>query len=216
LFKYLRRLAIEHDLNQLYRQRLSSRGTSPQGVFWNSLQNQTNRFAALLGMIADAAPAHHDTPTLCEVGCGYGAMLEYMNSRRRFTGWRYQGVDINPTMIAACRAAFPDDKTRFKIGRKPASAIDFAVFSGTYNLCPIENIDAWETYIFDCLDDCWQQCRHGMALNLLCRSKPRINGQIYYANRDRFMDRANAVFGPTYAVPTPFVDGDVTFLISRS
>jgi hypothetical protein len=30
------------------------------------------------------------------------------------------------------------------------------------------------------------------------------------------MDRANAVFGRTYAVPTPLVDGDVTFLISRS
>jgi len=216
LFKYLRRLAIEHDLNQLYRQRLSSRGANPQGVFWNSQQNQTNRFAALLGMIADQAPTHNNTPTLCEVGCGYGAMFDYMNTRRRFAGWIYQGVDINPAMITACQAAFPDDKTRFKTGRKPASKVDFSVISGTYNLCPIENIDAWETYIFDCLGDCWRQSRHGMALNLLCASTPRIKGQIYYANRDRFIDRASTIFGPTRAVPTPLVDGDVTFLISRS
>ena len=209
--------SIEAGLNRAYGRSLRHYGATPQAVFWNSRKSQEARFAALLAMVSRdlAAKGRSDTaPVIADIGCGYGAMLDYMRARPGLSSWGYQGVDINAAMIRECRTRFASDKPRFTLGRTPASVVDYAVFSGTFNLCLIADEDRWPSYIIDCLAGCWPHCRRGMALNLLCRKQTGVSNRIYYADRDH-MVRALSRFGRVEAMPTVGVKHDVSFLVTR-
>ena len=209
--------SIEAGLNRAYGQSLRRHGASPQAVFWNSKKSQTARFAALLGTIRSeltSAGRADAIPQIADVGCGYGALLEYMRARPGLSSWGYHGVDINAAMIRECRTRFATDKARFTLGREPAVPVDYAVFSGTFNLCLIGDAARWESYILECLAGSWPQCGKGMALNLLCRKQTGITDRIYYADRDA-MTATLRRFGRVTAAPTPGVRHDVTFLVTR-
>ena len=218
LFNNISQSTIERTLNKAYAERLDERGSTPQGVFWNSRHNQMARFAALLsrvkGHVAWTKPAPR-TLNIADIGCGYGAMLDFIRANPQFAHLRYTGLDINPAMIAACQDNFPDEAHLFSVGKKPLSTVDFSFFSGTFNLCHIDDTGRWEAYMFDCLDACWQNSRMGMALNLLCEAETKIDNHIFYANRADFIAKASAHFGPTHAIATREVKGDYTFLITR-
>lgn len=205
--------ALERSVNRAYRSRLALRGTEPEGVFWRNKSSQIARFDALLSMLKQLSPTAR--PTVCDVGCGYGAMFDFISNTQRYQTVAYRGVDINRAMVAACKDTFPDHKSLFSVGTHPNSMVDFCVFSGTFNLCHTQDTDLWNEYIFRNLERCWQRSRYGLILNLLCAPASHIKNQIFYAHRPSFIARAQNAFGPTHATTTPHVMDDVTFTILR-
>ena len=206
--------ALEYKINQAYRTRLKQRGNNAEGVFWRNQSTQIARFAALLEITRKASPNLHTT--IVDIGCGYGAMLNFIEQSAYSQNILYSGIDINRSMIKACWQKFPKKKHLFKLGRKPFQEVDFSVFSGTFNLCLSNKLETWEKYIFDNLEQSWKKSRFGLVLNLLCKNQPSIRNQIYYANRKQFITRARERFGPTHAISTPHVSGDVTFIITKT
>ena len=207
-------IALEHSLNRAYQARLTQRGNVAEGVFWRNKSAQLARFNSLLKIVEEISKTNN--PTIADVGCGYGAMYDFMQKIPRYQSMQYQGVDINRAMIKACKNQFPDAAQLFSVGRKPRQTVDFILFSGTFNLCHTTNIALWEKYIFSHLQQSWNLCRNGIILNLLCDKTPQIRNQIYYASRKKFIDDASRLFGPTYAISTPQVSGDVTFILSKA
>ncbi len=212
----LRRLLFagyERQLNRAYRNRLASKGLTAQGVFWRSQSSQFARFDALLSLVRKQRGCQ---PTsIADVGCGYGAMLDFINQSSNFGHIKYSGVDINRAMIAACRKKFPHQHDIFSTGNRPSNIVDFCVFSGTFNLTHSNDPALWTDYIFACLERCMAQARYGLVLNLLCTPKTQIQKQIFYASRAAFIERAKVNFGPTQAQSTRHVTGDVSFVINR-
>ncbi len=209
--------SVEAGLNRAYGQSLRHHGASPQAVFWNSRKSQEARFAALLAMVNRdlvATGQSGTVPVIADIGCGYGAMLDYMRARPGLSSWGYHGVDINAAMIRECRTRFAADTRRFTLARAPATPVDYAVFSGTFNLCLVSDADSWPAYIMDCLAGCWPQSRRGMVLNLLCRKQTGVTNRIYYADQQA-MKVALGRFGQVESMATPGVKHDVTFLVTR-
>ena len=204
--------SVDSGLSRAYRRALSRHGATPQGVFWNSSKSQTARFAALLGAVADHAGRRN--PSIADIGCGYGPMLDYMWDRPQYRSWHYAGIDITRAMIAEARRRHPQDAARFAVGKLPLSRVDYAVFSGTFNLCLIDDLNRWQRYILDSLSACWPRCRHGMALNLLCRRETAVEASIFYAV-EVDMTAALQRFGRVEAKPTRGLKHDVTFLVTR-
>ena len=204
---------LESKLNRAYRDRLVSAGASPKGVFWRNQSTQIARFDALLDLVTTVAPVAN--PIIADIGCGYGAMLEFIQKTPRYQHFRYVGVDINPAMTSSCKKLFPTQKQVFYVGRHPPSQVDFCVFSGTFNLCHTTDASLWNDYIFVNLESCWKRCRYGLMLNLLCASRTQINNQIFYAERENFITNASKMFGPTQSRLTPHITGDVTFWVSK-
>ncbi len=208
--------SIEAGVIRAYTSALGRHGATPQGVFWNSAKSQKARFAALLAMIraqrADAGGGERP-PTIADIGCGYGALYDYMRARGEYADWGYSGFDINPAMIRACRQRFPDAATGFEIGAMPVRAVDYALFSGTFNLCMIDDADRWQRYILDQLSACRPQCRCGMVLNLLCRRQTTIRNNIFYADRDAILAELHRRFGDIRVADTPGLKHDVTLFI---
>ena len=213
MFQRMKFAALERRLTRAYKDRLAALGAVPKGVFWRTQSTQIARFDALLSIVRKISPVAH--PAVADIGCGYGAMLEFIQKTPRYKTIRYSGYDINATMISSCIRQFADHKQLFSVGKCPPGAADFCLFSGTFNLCHTTNLDLWENYIFANLQDCWQRSRYGLVLNLLCAPKSHIKNHIFYADRQKFITRASRLFGPTHAVSTPHVAGDVTFTIAK-
>ena len=146
-------LSVESGLSRAYRRALARHGATPQGVFWNSSKSQAARFAALLGTVADHAGRRN--LSIADIGCGYGPMLDYMRDHPQYRSWHYVGIDITRAMIAEARRRHPQDAARFDVGKLPPSRVDYAVFSGTFNLCLIDDMSRWQRYILDALSACW-------------------------------------------------------------
>lgn len=214
MFRRLFQITIEHSLNSAYQARLSKRGCIAEGVFWRNKSAQFARFDALLKHVQKASPKQNTM--LTDVGCGYGALYGFIKATPKYQQLLYTGVDINSSMIKACKQQFPKEKNLFSIGRKPTQMVDFSLFSGTFNLCHTNKIKFWEDYILYNLYQSWQLSRYGIVLNLLCDEQSHIRNQIYYTNRSRFIESATNLFGPTHATSTPRVKGDVTFMILRN
>ena len=213
MFRHISFAALEYSINRAYQSRLRQRGNNPEGVFWRSSSSQLARFETLLGITKELSPKIKTR--IADIGCGYGAMLSFIEHSNYSDNILYEGVDINRDMVKACWSKFPDKRHLFRIGRNAQAEVDFSLFSGTFNLCLSNNIDAWEKYIFGNLESSWKKSRYGLVLNLLCDDKPNIRNQIYYANRRTFIARATKLFGPTHAISTPNVSSDVSFIINK-
>ena len=203
----------ERQLNQVYRDRLANQGATPKGVFWKSKSSQFARFDALLKLVHQTKPTA--PVSIADIGCGYGAMLDFITSSKNFENITYHGLDINQAMIKACHLKFPNQTNLFSIGTQPKKMVDFCLFSGTFNLTHSDNPDRWTDYIFSCLNSCMTQTKYGLVLNLLCASDTKIKNQIFYVNRAAFIRRAKAHFGPTQAQSTEYVADDVSFVITH-
>ena len=209
--------SVEAGVIRAYTAALGRHGASPQGVFWNSAKSQNARFAALLAVIrrhrAGADGGSASLPVIADIGCGYGALLDHMLARADYAGWGYFGVDINPAMIRACHQRFPDRQAGFGVGSAPPKPVDYALFSGTFNLCMIDDAARWQRYILDQLAICLPHCRDGMVLNLLGRRRMTISNHIFYADRQAVLVQLRQRFGDVHDVDTPGLKHDMTLFI---
>ena len=206
--------SIEAGLIRAYGVALGRHGATPQGVFWNSAKSQNARFAALLAMIRSRrAKAGDPPPAIADIGCGYGALYDYMRGHAEYADWDYAGFDINPAMIRACRQRHPEAAARFDTGATPACPVDYALFSGTFNLCLINDAARWQRYILDQLAGWHPHCRRGMILNLLYRRQMSITNNIFYADREAILRELRRRFGDVHIADTPGVKHDTTLFI---
>ena len=234
--------SIEAGVIRAYTDALGRHGASPQGVFWNSAKSQNARFAALLAMIrahrtggraragsggrvggsagagADDGGGDRPPPLIADIGCGYGALYDYMRGdymkgRREYAGWGYLGLDISPAMIRACQQRFANDASRFHLGTTPRQPVDYALYSGTFNLCMIDDADRWQRYILDQLSACLPHCRQGIVLNLLCRRQMTVSNNIFYADRGAILAAMRRRFGDIRVADTPGLRHDTTLFI---
>lgn len=213
MFHHISYSALEYSINRAYKSRLKQCGQNAEGVFWRNKYTQIARFETLLRITKEASP--NPKIMIADVGCGYGAMLNFIEQSAYSKSILYNGVDINRSMIKACWSNFPEKTHLFKVGRKASKEVDFSLFSGTFNLCFLNSHQTWEKYIFSNLKQSWLKSKFGIVLNLLCENKANIKNQIYYANRRQFISRATELFGPTYAISTPKVSKDVSFIITK-
>ena len=157
--------------------------------------------------------------SVADIGCGYGAMVDYILAENSRIIDSYIGYDISKALIKQCRNRIGSPKVRFLLGEYPRQNVEFSIMSGTYNLAVTENIAHWEAYVFRCLSACWKKTNRAMIFNLQItkREKSYISkGNIYYASCKQIVDRCNSFFGPTETIKDPSLPLDVTFVIDRA
>ena len=145
-----------------YTQALQTHGTTPRGVDWGSEAAQDERLRQLLAAL-DLLPK--DQPlSLLDVGCGYGRLLDLIQTTRPQQDIRYTGYDISPAQLDAARTRHPQATWT---AHWPTEPYDAVLASGTFNV-KLETPHAeWETYVWHSLDRMFAQARSVMAFNLL-------------------------------------------------
>ena len=167
-----------------YSGKLAQHGPTPRGVDWNGAESQALRFAQLCKLLpADAAFSLND------IGCGYGAMCDYLTGRKYRV--RYCGYDVSRTMVAAARS-MPRRGPRpvFVASKGELRKADYAVASGLFNVRLDVAKTEWLDYVDSIIELLHRTSRRGFAFNCLTSySDPeRRRADLYYGDPRRFFD----------------------------
>jgi SAM-dependent methyltransferase len=165
-------------VERYYTAKVVEHGATAQGVDWNSQESQELRFAQLLEVVNPSQPF-----SITDYGCGYGALVAYMNERDYpFT---YRGFDISEGMIDRARQAHGHDRRcEFFTRRDDLEPGDYAVASGIFNVRLEASEADWLKYILETIRDLDRLGTKGFAFNSLTRysDADRMRDNLYYAD----------------------------------
>jgi SAM-dependent methyltransferase len=146
-----------------YSERLAAHGPVPLGVDWSCEPTQQLRFVQLLKLRGAKRKF-----SLNDLGCGYGALLAYLDWRHASAAIDYLGTDISKAMIAQARKLWAGrSATRFEVGHASSRDADFSVASGIFNLRLDLPPEDWTACIADTLEGMHATSRLGFAVNFL-------------------------------------------------
>ncbi len=166
-----------------YTEKLEAHGETARGVDWNGEESQNLRFKQLCSMIQKANPSIND------LGCGYGAMMDYLS--QHFSSFSYRGYDISQAMIDAAAKRFAGrTNAAFMLAEKPDRAADYGIASGIFNVRLDKNDVEWRSYIEATLDELNRTSAHGFAFNALTSysDADKMRDTLYYANPAEWFD----------------------------
>ena len=190
-------------------------GPMPEGVHWVGSDRQKLRFQLLLKTVFEHNKSKETS--IADVGCGYGALAEYIKQNASNKRLQYFGYDISEQLINYCHDNTNYSWADFKVGKFPDTKVDYCVMSGTYNLAMTNSVQKWEDYVFSCLNDCWKQTQKLMIFNLQIATVAYISrGEIFYANKRKTLQKCNLLFGPTEIIHHPSLSKDAMFIVKRA
>jgi len=164
--------------NRYYSEKLRTYGPTPKGVDWNGAESQNRRFEQLVSLFRECRSF-----SLNDIGCGYGALLEFLASRGHDID--YRGYDISNDMVQTARSRHPARRNAvFSRGSRPNEAADYSVASGIFNVKAGANDADWLQYMHGALDEMNRFSIRGFAFNCLSTysDADRRRADLYYAD----------------------------------
>ncbi|HYG91057.1 MAG TPA: tetratricopeptide repeat protein [Azospirillum sp.] len=161
-------------------------GTSPRGTLNHDPdlhRLSLERLTAVFGPeVANGGLSVND------LGCGYGALFNFLKDGPALTGGRYIGYDISREMIEAARATIRDPRAHFLQSYRATEVADYSIVAGTYNLCLTADADAWFNLVKESLRSLARMTRRGLAFNMLSRHVAEQTPGLFYADPAAMID----------------------------
>ena len=171
------------EVKALYTDNIQKHGASSQSVGWNTKDCQNLRFEKLLSMVDKS-----DTFTMNELGCGYGALIDYMDEFN-FRCSTYTGLDISEEMISQALTLHSEkDHVSFLQSDHVSEIADYSVASGIFNVCFESSKEKWEKHILDTLTNLNECSKKGFSFNLLTSYVDYEESHLYYGAPCFFFD----------------------------
>ncbi len=193
-----------------YTEKLQRHGATPAGVDWASATGQDLRFALLLKLCDFTAPF-----SLNDLGCGYGAILDYLQRRHPGAGIDYLGVDLSAAMVACAAQRWQHRaKTRFVTAGHPPRIADHAIASGIFNVVPPNAAGCWTELVAGTLSELHATTRHGFAVNFM-RAIPGQPDQpgLYRTQPGPWITYCEQTMGATATLVEAYALGEFTLLV---
>lgn len=187
---------IVKKVDRYYSDKIITYGTTPQGVDWSSPESQFLRFEQLLKVCGDK---NHFS--INDYGCGYGALLDYMNSQNY--QFSYFGYDISTLMLNEANKRYHNSSNLVFCNRQSDLPVsDYTVASGIFNVKQDIEIDEWEKYILCVLNDLFQLSHIGFAFNILTKysDADKMRSDLYYADPCFLFDYCKKNFSRNVAI----------------
>lgn len=199
------------DVAAYYSAKLAEHGETARGVDWNGEESQVLRFAQLCRVI--------DRPqgfSITDMGCGYGALLDYLQTR--YTDFSYYGCDVSEVMIEAAGKRHASRKNaRFFAGAEAPQVADFALASGIFNVCLDADKSDWQAYIEATLEKLDAGCTRGFAFNCLTlySDAEKMRDTLYYADPLALFDLCKRRYSPHVALLHDYGLYEFTMLVRK-
>lgn len=186
---------IKQNVEKYYTSKIDSYGISPKGVDWNSVESQELRFKQLLKICN--LNSHF---TINDLGCGYGAMFEYMLKNN--LNFQYFGYDLSQSMIDKANKLFPNyNNATFKLGETLQQA-DYTIASGIFNVRQNETDKKWLEYIIHTIQFMNKNSSKAFSFNVLTKysDKEYMRDYLYYADPCYLFDYCKRNFSRNVAL----------------
>ncbi len=171
---------------RVYEKRLAEFGASPKGVLWKNVEGQLLRFEMLAGIIPVEAASQ--TISVNDLGCGYGALFDFLLTLPGVEISRYRGYDISKAMLEQAKKRITDPRAAFAISGEALEVADYSFVSGAYNLIMQAAILEWRDYAARSLCRLWDRTAKGLAFNMLSATEQVVVGNLYRTPPDFFID----------------------------
>lgn len=194
---------------EYYRGKLAQHGNSPEGMDWKDRASQYLRFEVIARYIDFT---RH--PSVLDVGCGSGEFFQFCIDRGKDID--YQGMDVCPEMVDACRQRFGSHiavEGQALDLRSMPKTYDYVIASGTFNAKLETSEDDWRVYFHDSLRSMYDRCRVALIVNMMTCFVDYRYDRLYYArpdevahlavsqmSRDFVLDHSYPLFEMTLAV----------------
>lgn len=165
-------MPLDLETERFYEDHIRRFGYGYRALGFGRRASQEKRFAAALGL------GNFHGKRLLDVGCGFGDLLAWLNSRGIEP--RYTGVDIVRPMIERCRRRFRATGARFVLGDALTfvahEPYDYVVASGIFGYAAKDT----RARVRPTLERLFSLTRVGMAVNFLSRrAATRSPGRLY-------------------------------------
>lgn len=203
--------AIEHT-RSYYQRKIQALGPTPAGVDWGTAQAQATRFEQLLKLLPSAACDR--LPSLNDLGCGYGALLEHMLTHGLQAD--YLGIDLVAEMVDAARLRF-GAQGQFIVGSSCTRVADYSIASGLFNVCHQTPKAEWEDFILGTLEDLNANSRLGFAFNCLTSysDADKMRDGLYYGDPLWFFDWCKRKYARNVALLHDYDLYDFTIIVRK-
>ena len=174
---------LEHALQRveaLYTANLAEHGPTAAAAGWRDPGAQHLRFQRLARVVADHPP---DGPaSVADWGCGYGALLPYLDARGDVEIARYDGYDLSAEMLAAGERESRDRRCRWILGSDLDADVDYVFVSGTFNVRLGASEAEWAAHVRATLQALHARARRGLAFNLMTSWVDWRAEELFYAD----------------------------------
>jgi SAM-dependent methyltransferase len=133
--------------------------------------------------------------SLIDYGCGYGALVEHLESSES-----YVGFDVSEEMVTAARAAHSG--VHFTTADAELEPADYVVASGIFNVRAGASEASWPAYIERTLDRMDALARRGFSFNMLTKysDPPLMRPELHYADPLRWFDHCKRRYARNVAL----------------
>ena len=199
---------------QLYEDNLRNYGQTSKSVGWKDEASQILRFQKLAHVIdPDVAAAGL---TVNDFGCGYAAMLNFLDAQTGLKLDRYYGYDISDKMLAEARLAVANDRRAVFIkGSQITEEADYSFVSGTFNVRLAANNDAWTEHVLSAIRNLADKSRRGFAFNLLSSYVDWKADNLYYGDPFFFFDFCKRNLSPYVSLLHDYPLYEWTLVVSK-
>ena len=205
--------SFDSEIAEIYNERFLEFGPLPEASMWYSKKRQFARFDIILNQIK--LLSHKNKISVSDIGCGYGAFLEFLSERKYSRELHYYGYDVSDEVVKFCQKKY-SKRASFYTGSIPTFMGDFIIMSGTYNFFPSKDYNSWKLYFYKSLKALWSKTTCAMIFNLQTSKTSKISSQnIYYANTSVIIDFCVSNLGPTRIARDNSLENDITFTVFR-
>ena len=195
-----------------YSGKLLAHGESARGVDWNGEESQTLRFEQLCKIIGGKP----DAGSLNDLGCGYGALLDFL--KETHPAISYRGVDVSTDMIQAAQRRYQRQQhARFLVAAEPDRVADYGIASGIFNVRLGRHDQEWMQYLEATLDTLDRTSSKGFAFNCLTSysDEARKRDYLYYANPCQLFDLCKRKYSTQVALLHDYGLYEFTILVRK-
>ena len=205
-------IRILDEVGNYYSAKLAEYGETPRGVDWNGEESQELRFEQLTKIITQPAKF-----SINDLGCGYGALIDYLNSRcHDFT---YYGCDISEKMIRAARDRYDNSPhVHFAVAAEPPEMTDYGIASGIFNVKLGRGDIEWHAYLEATLDVLNRTSRRGFSFNCLTSysDSDKMRDYLYYADPCALFDLCKRRYSKNVALLHDYGLYEFTILVRKN
>ena len=204
---------INSEIAEIYNERFLKLGPTPEASMWFSKTRQIARFDVIFNQLK--LFHQRNSISISDVGCGYGAFLQYLSEKKIDEELSYYGYDVSPEVIKFCKNKY-FERASFYTKSVPIHKTDFVIMSGTFNFFPTQDYNAWKVYFFKSLKLLWSEAKCAMIFNLQISNQATITpGGIVYAAREEVEQFCKTNFGNIRVINNPMIPKDKTFVVSK-